>query len=307
MPHFELTDEEIRAPHRVPALGRPQRHAELAAERRGLRGKDDEVPVPEGRARLLLRRDGASSPSRFSAGCSPAGSTSRRTRCRETLPFNIVRMIHTNALIVWLLLGFFGGTYYLLPEEAERELFSTKLAYIQLAHPRRRHAGRRRRLPLRDPRRARVPRAAALGQVRHPRRRGDLPRQRLADVARRAQDRDHQHPAARPLASVAPLDLRLHQPGEPRARQDVLVVRRPPLGRGDLGARHGRDPRLPDAEADRRRPRGHREVALRHRLDRALLRHPRHRPPLSLDRHPRLLAVGRLDLLDSSRRRRSSR
>ena len=51
----------------------------------------------------------------------------------ETLPFNVIRMIHTNALIVWLLLGFFGGTYYLLPEEAERELFSTKLAYIQLA------------------------------------------------------------------------------------------------------------------------------------------------------------------------------
>ncbi|PJN95169.1 nitric-oxide reductase large subunit [Amaricoccus sp. HAR-UPW-R2A-40] len=51
----------------------------------------------------------------------------------ETLPFNVIRMIHTNALIVWLLLGFFGGTYYLLPEEAERELFSVKLAYAQLA------------------------------------------------------------------------------------------------------------------------------------------------------------------------------
>mgnify|MGYP000047080468 CR=1 FL=1 len=50
----------------------------------------------------------------------------------ELLPFNIVRMIHTNALIVWLLLGFFGAAYYLVPEEAERELFSTKLAYIQL-------------------------------------------------------------------------------------------------------------------------------------------------------------------------------
>jgi nitric oxide reductase subunit B len=51
----------------------------------------------------------------------------------EILPFNVIRMIHTNALIVWLLLGFFGGTYFLLPEEAERELFSVKLAYIQLA------------------------------------------------------------------------------------------------------------------------------------------------------------------------------
>ncbi|WP_145103569.1 cbb3-type cytochrome c oxidase subunit I [Cereibacter sediminicola] len=51
----------------------------------------------------------------------------------EILPFNVVRMIHTNALIVWLLLGFFGAAYFLVPEEAERELFSVKLAYLQLA------------------------------------------------------------------------------------------------------------------------------------------------------------------------------
>ncbi len=51
----------------------------------------------------------------------------------EVLPFNIVRMIHTNALIVWLLLGFFGAAYYLVPEESEREIFSVKLAYLQLA------------------------------------------------------------------------------------------------------------------------------------------------------------------------------
>jgi nitric oxide reductase subunit B len=51
----------------------------------------------------------------------------------EILPFNIVRMIHTNALVVWLLLGFFGGAYFLVPEESEREIYSVKLAYIQLA------------------------------------------------------------------------------------------------------------------------------------------------------------------------------
>jgi len=51
----------------------------------------------------------------------------------EELPFNIIRMIHTNALVVWLLLGFFGAAYYLVPEEAECELYSVKLAYIQLA------------------------------------------------------------------------------------------------------------------------------------------------------------------------------
>ena len=50
----------------------------------------------------------------------------------ELVPFHILRMIHTNALIVWLLLGFFGATYYLLPEEAEREIHSVRLAQVQL-------------------------------------------------------------------------------------------------------------------------------------------------------------------------------
>ncbi|MEC7963324.1 MAG: cbb3-type cytochrome c oxidase subunit I, partial [Pseudomonadota bacterium] len=50
----------------------------------------------------------------------------------DLLPFNVIRMIHTNALIVWLLLGFFGAAYFLLPEEAEREIWSPKLAYLQL-------------------------------------------------------------------------------------------------------------------------------------------------------------------------------
>jgi nitric oxide reductase subunit B len=49
----------------------------------------------------------------------------------ELLPFNIIRMIHTNALIVWLLLGFFGATYYLLPEEAERDIESPAIAKAQ--------------------------------------------------------------------------------------------------------------------------------------------------------------------------------
>ncbi|WP_417807843.1 cbb3-type cytochrome c oxidase subunit I [Thioclava sp.] len=50
----------------------------------------------------------------------------------EVLPFNIGRMLHTNSLVVWLLLGFFGGAYYLIPEEAEREIHSPFLAYLQL-------------------------------------------------------------------------------------------------------------------------------------------------------------------------------
>ena len=51
----------------------------------------------------------------------------------ELLPFSIVRMLHTNSLIVWLLLGFFGAAYFLIPEEAEREIHSPNIAYLQLA------------------------------------------------------------------------------------------------------------------------------------------------------------------------------
>ena len=50
----------------------------------------------------------------------------------ETLPFNIARMLHTNSLIVWLILGFCGGAYFLLPEETETEIWSPTLAYLQL-------------------------------------------------------------------------------------------------------------------------------------------------------------------------------
>ena len=60
-------------------------------------------------------------------------------------------MIHTNALIVWLLLGFFGATYYLLPEEAEREIHSTLLAYVQLVVFVGAAARRCGRLPVPDP------------------------------------------------------------------------------------------------------------------------------------------------------------
>lgn len=46
------------------------------------------------------------------------------------IPFNVLRMVHTNLLIVLLLFGFMGATYYLIPEESERELWSPMLAKI---------------------------------------------------------------------------------------------------------------------------------------------------------------------------------
>ncbi|MEQ9462606.1 MAG: cbb3-type cytochrome c oxidase subunit I [Haliea sp.] len=51
----------------------------------------------------------------------------------ELVPFHIMRMSHTNLLIVWLLMGFMGCTYFLLPEEAETEIHSPLIAYVQLA------------------------------------------------------------------------------------------------------------------------------------------------------------------------------
>jgi len=44
------------------------------------------------------------------------------------IPFNVLRMVHTNLLIVLILNGFMGATYYLIPEETERELWNPKLA-----------------------------------------------------------------------------------------------------------------------------------------------------------------------------------
>jgi len=46
----------------------------------------------------------------------------------DLIPFNVARMVHTNLLIVWLLFGFMGSAYYLVPDEAETELYSPKLA-----------------------------------------------------------------------------------------------------------------------------------------------------------------------------------
>ncbi len=46
------------------------------------------------------------------------------------IPFNVLRMVHTNLLIVLILFGFMGATYYLIPEETERELWSPKLAIV---------------------------------------------------------------------------------------------------------------------------------------------------------------------------------
>src|SRR5512147_811150 len=50
----------------------------------------------------------------------------------DVFSFATSRALHTNLLVAWLLLGFMGGTYFILPEECECELYSVKLAWAQL-------------------------------------------------------------------------------------------------------------------------------------------------------------------------------
>ena len=50
----------------------------------------------------------------------------------EVIPFNVARATHNNLLLVWLLSGFMGSAYYIIPEEVDREIVSLPLAFVQL-------------------------------------------------------------------------------------------------------------------------------------------------------------------------------
>src|SRR5690606_21101571 len=51
----------------------------------------------------------------------------------NVMHFATTKAIHTNLLLVWLLSGFMGAAFYLVPEESRTELHSERLAWIQLA------------------------------------------------------------------------------------------------------------------------------------------------------------------------------
>jgi nitric oxide reductase subunit B len=51
----------------------------------------------------------------------------------DVMHFATSKAIHTNLLLVWLLTGFMGAAFYLVPEESRTELHSERLAWIQLA------------------------------------------------------------------------------------------------------------------------------------------------------------------------------
>ncbi len=48
------------------------------------------------------------------------------------MPFNVSRSIHLNLLIFWMFAAIMGASYYIVVEEAGKELYSTKIAMIQL-------------------------------------------------------------------------------------------------------------------------------------------------------------------------------
>ena len=51
----------------------------------------------------------------------------------DWIPFHVARATHTNLLVMWMLSGFMGAAYFIVPEEADRELYWPKLAYVQWA------------------------------------------------------------------------------------------------------------------------------------------------------------------------------
>lgn len=51
----------------------------------------------------------------------------------DIIPFHVARATHTNLLVMWLLAGFMGAAYWIVPDESDRELVSPKLAVVQWA------------------------------------------------------------------------------------------------------------------------------------------------------------------------------
>lgn len=49
----------------------------------------------------------------------------------DLIPFNAATATHKNLLVVWILSGFMGAAYYIIPDESENELFSVPLAKLQ--------------------------------------------------------------------------------------------------------------------------------------------------------------------------------
>ncbi len=54
-----------------------------------------------------------------------------RGSSNTTVPFDILKSLHLNVMVLWLLLGFIGGLYFLLPKEVGRDIKYPKLIDFQ--------------------------------------------------------------------------------------------------------------------------------------------------------------------------------
>ncbi len=174
------------------------------------------------------------------------------------IPFNVARMVHTNLLIVWLLFGFMGAAYYLIPEETETELFSPKLAlalfwiflvagaltilgYLLVPYSTLASMTGNDILATMGREFLEQPLLTKIGIV-------IVALAFLFNITMTVlegpQDRHQHRAAARPVGSGDLLPVLLLQPGQPCPRQVLLVVGGSPLGGRRVGTDHGRDARL---------------------------------------------------------------
>ena len=49
----------------------------------------------------------------------------------QWIPFNAATATHKNLLVVWIISGFMGAAYYIIPDESDNKLFSVPLAKLQ--------------------------------------------------------------------------------------------------------------------------------------------------------------------------------
>ena len=185
---------------------------------------------------------------------------------KDFLPFDVSKAIHTNLLIVWILTGFMGAAYWLVPEESRTELHSPKLAYWALGPVDARRRDRGGGVPVRLDGGEQAPRAAAARQARDRGRDADVSLQpRHDDLEGEAADDDGRHPDGRARAdrhAVSAVAVRVRQLHH---RHLLPVVDGAPVGRGRMGDDPGRAARLPADPPLGHRSRGDGEVAVRHR------------------------------------------
>jgi nitric oxide reductase subunit B len=123
MPQFHLNDQQLDDLVRVPQVDQRHQHRKVAAQHRRLSQETAMKPsnpsTNRSRSRAVFhRRTRPLFLGQIVFGITLGLQYLIGDLLFPAIPFNIARMVHTNLLIVWLLMGFMGSAYYLVPEEA---------------------------------------------------------------------------------------------------------------------------------------------------------------------------------------------